>query len=75
MAFCHEKTRTSEPLCVLESGDALLARVAPMQNASRGYAFWICLLQSECRGLRWIVTVCAQGTLSRKVAEEKNWFD
>lgn len=33
MAFCHGKTRTSEPLCVLESGDALLARVASMQNA------------------------------------------
>lgn len=33
VAFCHEKTRTSEPLCVLESGDALLARVASMQNA------------------------------------------
>lgn len=33
VAFCHGKTRTSEPLCVLESGDALLARVASMQNA------------------------------------------
>lgn len=73
MAFCHEKTRTSEPLYVLESGDALLARCrmqpCSVQDIPLQRVLWITMD-------RWMVIMRGAWGLSRKVAgDERDWFD
>lgn len=68
MAFCHEKTRTSEPLCVLESGDALLARVAPMHRVDMhsGYAFCRVSVVDYDGSLRYVHRERCRGKWQRK---------